>query len=253
VPSLSLTGFVKNSAGAVVSQASAGVLRGRMILPQQGVWHADLVIDASDVTTFAAGNQVMLASLEGDFSLAGTIRRVGEWMDTMRLRVVGGAGGLYKNATTKQYVGATVRILLLDLMAAAGEQLSSSTDAALLAILLAQWIQLAQPVAHALGNLIKRAAPAYNWRVLGDGTVWLGPDTFPAVTNWDYLVDQFRPADGAYVLAVDRPLLLPAQSLPEIGNVGDVEYVIDDHQLRCHLWLSDDAAAASLAISGSRS
>ena len=183
----------------------------RLTVPRTGAWHADLIVDNPTALT----GQVTLVIDANDGSpqtLIGTAipARTGAFVDTAHVRVIAGAGGLGASATPKHYNGVSVSVVLGDLLAAAGETLSSTADQTVLSTGLDAFTATAAPIGTLITLLLAAAAPGASWRMLADGTLWVGTDTFPAQTI-DASLYQIR-EDAAETnsmhILVDAPLPL---------------------------------------------
>lgn len=213
----------------LASLAGVDVVSARISMPLSGVWHADVVLDASA----APAGRVTLA-VDGGLSLTGTVRRGGAYLETAYTRIVGGAGGFALDAVPKFYTAATVRVVLGDLLRTAGEVLSGTADPAALAVRLPSWTTIRQSVGSAVAVLLGRSGAS--WRVLPDGTVWLGAETWPdsgLVEPGTVDVDE-QPEQGLVILGVEAPQLRPGMTYGG-RQVSLVEHTIRDGQVRTRL------------------
>jgi hypothetical protein len=201
------------------------VLRGRVTLPRQGVWHADLVLEAESAPTGA-----VTLRLGAALSLRGVVQQAGVFAGQVRVRVVGGAGLLATELEPRWYVGAPRELPLRDLVEEAGERLSSTCDPALLGEVLEGWTRVRGTAAAALARLLDGTGAS--WRLLPDGTLWAGPETWPQAQGMpDLLVLEEDRTAGRLLLATEAPQLLPGQTLRG-DRVSDVEITIEPEQLR---------------------
>lgn len=157
-----------------------------------------LVIDANDAT---------LLDLTG--MMAGTLA-FGTVVGTGR----GGKGDIGKTAKPVHYRSTTLRRIVEDLLATAGESLSSTSDASLLAQQFEEYSVHAQPIGVVLAKLMEVAGDGFTWRFTDDGALWLGKDTFPAFTG-DWNIVSELPIDNA----VD--IVMGASHLPRPGESLD--------------------------------
>jgi hypothetical protein len=228
---------------ALVQANGVAVLRGTINRPQRGVWTADLVIDQPDGSGFAVGTKVTITTDAG-LRLVGVVapNRSGSFLDSVHVRVVGGAGGLTKAATARAYVqpGAFVRDVVNGLVADSGEQLSSSTDAGFLNTNLAAWTVMSQTVKRALDNLVEVVDDSLTWRILEGGTLWVGAESWPTVSAPDAVSMQFDPANNLYVIGEDAPSIAPGTNVDGIGNVGRVEHHIEPDSIRTVAYVASD-------------
>lgn len=210
--------------GSPVIQATVGI-------PRVGAWHADIRVDRG---TELAGS-VTLTIADG-LTFVGTIHRSGLWLDTLSLRMVAGADGLGKTAKPRHYRQTSLRTVLSDLLATAGERLSATSDAATLALTFPFWTTIGQTCGRMISSLLsdERLADSVAWRTLPDGSLWVGPETWPDsgladVVDYQILVE--APADGWLELGVEAPSLLPGYLLGG-RMVSYVEHDIDGSSAR---------------------
>jgi hypothetical protein len=108
-------------------------------------------------------------------------------------------------------------------------------------VLLSKWTLTARTVARALDELCFAASSALGqpvlWRVLGDGTVWLGFETWPAqqMPVGADVLEQY-PAEGRYVIGATTPFLLPGVNLDGVGNVVGADHWVTHEQVRTDAW-----------------
>jgi hypothetical protein len=221
------------------SSASSAAVRGRITLPRIGPWYADLVL-ADDVAADLVG-RVSVTIGPNDQVLKGTAYRVGaDPIGKTHLRVVAGAGALAKPCAPKAYANVPARIPLSDVVTGCGEQLSTTCNAAALAAQLPAWSTLAQPSGEVVAELVAAAGSNLAWRMLLDGTLWLGPETWPAA-GIDYSLVDSEPEYGRVKIATDEPTLLPGTAL-DLGNVSYVEHHITPDRVRTLAWLEPATA-----------
>lgn len=205
------------------------ILAGTVCLPRAGVWHADLEADASDATALVGAVTVVIGSL----TLKGTAFRSGAFVERAAVRVVGGAAGFAKSLAPKGYRAPTVQIVAKDILGDAGEALSSTVDAALVATQLPAWVRMAARASEQFGRLVDHLG--VGWRVLADGTVWFGAETWPTATLDDTGLLREWPEQARAEYAVDDFSLLPATTLGG-RQVDYVEHAIVPDELRTRVW-----------------
>lgn len=145
------------------------VISGEVTLTATRQQHAELVVDRR------GGELSGRATLSGPgLTFVGTVddERTTVFQDTTRVVVVAGAGGLWKDVAAKYYRIVSVETILTDLFREAGETLSTTSDATVLARVLTSWTRAAGDVIDALETLTKHLG--VDWRMLEDGTVWVG-------------------------------------------------------------------------------
>lgn len=197
----------------------ARVLEGTIARPRVGAWHADLVVDAATAITGA----VTLASADGALSLRGAVVRGGVQNEVLEVRVVGGAGGLGRELAAKAYRGATVRMVLADLAREAGEAVSSTIAATVLDTALDAWARERGTAVAALRALADTLGLA--WRVLADGSLWLGAETWAAV-EVEHALLRDAPAEDRVELATEH---LPAGLAPGTTFLGRRVSYVEHH------------------------
>ena len=222
------------------STTTANVIGGSIMSTLVGNWTADLVIDQVDGTGFSGGTQVTITS-ENGYSRTGVIdpSRTGDRLDAVHVRVLGGAGGMLKPATARSFVqpGAFARDVVNGLVSDGGETLSTSTDAGFLTTNLTAWSVLGgNTIARNLKLLLQIVAPSMNWRILADGTLWIGSETWPA-SSVVYDVLDFDPAKGTYHIGAESPFIVPGISLAGVGNVSRVLDVIEAGTMHSTVWI----------------
>lgn len=173
--------------------------------PRTGVWTAVIDVD-SEVTLSGAVTLV----IDG-VTWQGTIARGDLFAGRVHAQVVGGAGKLSTALDAKYYIGITLGVVLADLMMGTGERLSASADTRVLGHSVARW---ARPKGKA-GLALRQVADEIlnvNWRMLRDGTVWLGAESWPTVSPVFDETDQ-APGRDSLTIAPDSPIVTPGSTL----------------------------------------
>jgi hypothetical protein len=200
---------------AYLSIQGAPVLRGTVTLPLIGPWTADLVIDSAAIP-------------DGFVTLA-----LG-W-DTAR--VVGGAGGLGTILPAKGYHGVTLRLPLSEALAAGGERLSEKSTPLVLATYLASWSRFSSPVGIAVAALM-HAVPGASWRVVSDGAVWVGNETWLPSKLGKHVVTKEDPHHARQEIAAEVPAIYPGETL--LGRkVSCVEHRVEPRQARATIYFEE--------------
>jgi hypothetical protein len=234
---------------SLVTVNDVGIIRGTITMPLVGVWAAELVIDQLDGTGFDAGTSV---TIKGDsIQLSGTVvpDRTGSFLDAVHVRVLGGKAGMSKTSTPRSYVqpGAFVKDVLNGITTDSGESLSSSVSQSFLNTNLTAWSTLNQTINWNLRALLKWLGPDFSWRILDDGTLWMGAESWPQASGTIDIMSQ-RPSEGTFTLGCESPFILPGTSLDGVGNVARVEHQIDHNRIRS--FVSIDLAEGDRGISG---
>jgi hypothetical protein len=224
-----------------ITCADVDVLRGRLHFPSRGTWFAELKLDTQ---TLPSG--LVTIAAPGGWTLKGTIVEPSALqLDSAHVRVAGGAGGLGTGiaAAPAFFSNAFVSDPLDAILGVAGETLSPTVDAGLTGVSLEKWTVTATSTPAALDQLCAAAGAALGkaitWRVLGDGTVWIGEDTWPAASLPDGsdVLDYF-PLERRYLIGAETPTLLPGVTLSDIGAaVVGVDAWLEPHEVREWAWI----------------
>lgn len=198
-----------------------------LTVPRVGSWVADVVTD-SDVAV--SGSCTL--TLEG-VSWVGAVARGGVELGRWRGRIVGGAGGLASLLGPTAYADCTLRDVLMETLREAGEAVSP--DIADLSAVVKHWSRVAAPTAHTVGDVARAAGCA--WRVVSDGSVWIGPETWaPLALGTDLDVIDHNPDRGRWELAGTAALaIVPGRVVTLDGQsvrVGAVEHRLGEEALR---------------------
>src|SRR5690554_802183 len=152
--------------------AGQPLISAEITMPGVGAWHADT---ASDGTTAFSGR--VTVEIDG-VEFVGTVIRSGVNGGRVLSRIVGGAGGLSRQLPAKNYAaGPTVATVLGDILRESGESLAATAEAATTARALPKWHRSQDTTAAALVRLLDGVQAS--WRVLRDGTIWVGSQVWP--------------------------------------------------------------------------
>lgn len=215
---------------AILSIDSRPVLAAVVRFPARGVWTATLDVDTDTVppgrVTIACDGAAPLVGAVVNGALVGSVSRI---------LVVGGAGGLRAALPALALQSGTLGDVLAATLREAGETLSS-TSATLSGHTIARWHRQQGPACHAVGSVA--ATAGLTWRVLRDGTVWLGTDAFddaadasrttlardPAVAGWSWGCDTIDAVPGELVRLGD-------DAGDAYVRLGEVIYTLDGDRL----------------------
>lgn len=224
-----------------------GTLNGEPLLSasitmlERGPWQADVEADTSRdgaVDSFAAdaitGRVRVVIEHEGERFVGSVLPAQGTFRGSRyQARVVGGAGGLTTTLPARSYLsalGLKVSQILGDILRESGESLSPTVLQALLDRRLPRWSRIEASAGKCIDRLVKAIGGGTVWRVLRDGTVWIGADAF-ADAELDAVSLDTSPEEGTIRLAATEegagPLALsPGQA---IGDARVLEVV---HEIR---------------------
>lgn len=224
---------------SLVSANGVAVIGGTIIMPLLGVWRADLILDQSGGNDFPAGTSVSLKAQDG-IELDGTVvpDRTGVFLDAVHIRILGGAAGMSKTVTPKGFVqpGAYVRDVLKNINDASGETLDDSVSSLFLQSNLAAWNTIAEPASNALSVLLDITAPTFTWRILGNGKLWMGEETWPDDQH-EFSIISSNPAENSFELGVSSPSIEPGVTVAGIGKVNRAEHTIESSKIRTRVWV----------------
>lgn len=182
------------------------VTGGQVLLPRTGVWLANLTVDERDPLP----DRVALKL--GEVEMPAAVAKAELIGGMTEARLVGGAGGLGETARTKHYHRPLVRHVFDDLLRDSGETQASTSTATVLSKDLEAWTTIALSTGAILASLCRVAGSEVNWRVLADGTVWIGTETWPD----SQVVSRSIESDGsnaAGIVGTDVPGLWPGTLL----------------------------------------
>jgi hypothetical protein len=211
-----------------------GIQTGVLCMPAYGAWHMRATVDADAIADVTGACSI---AIEGGATLTGTSYRVGESDGRFDAWIVGGAGRLGiigAELVGKFYSAAPSKTIATDIATESGETLSSTSDAATLATLQAKWMRKASYAGSALGTLT--TALGVGWRLLDDGSIWIGPETWPAYSADVDVIDTCG-MDDRIVVADETLGLRPGMSL-DGRNVSYVQHTISPELLRTEAFLA---------------
>ncbi len=211
------------------------VLQARLQLPRTGNWVADVVVDAATASQVGPGQGAVLSLDAGGLTFTGTVLRSAAYVEQVVLRLLGGSGNLGLDLTPKFYTSTPVEQVFLDMLADASESASGQSDRSALGVNLPFWVTGKQAVSSGLSNLAVAAGPECVWRVLADGSVFLGVDGYPASALTDYDLIDYFPQENSQVIAAELPDVFPGESFAG-KNVSSVEHYVDKDKNRATLW-----------------
>lgn len=208
------------------------VLGGSIRMPRRGAWVADLEVEGTEWTD----DDVTITNVDGSLSLVGRIERADVFADRARILAIAGHGDLATTLDAKSYRNAPVKLVLQEILEGAGETLSATSSAALLAKQLPHWARRDGQAGEALAALLDVLGAS--WRVLPDGSVWVGTDTWPAATAGQYTLVERDTAHDRMLLAVESPRLLPA-TVFDSARVSLVIHTVRDDGIYTEAWFED--------------
>lgn len=207
--------------------------RGDIKLPYAGAWTSEIEMNADEAPTGSVVILLMGREFRGTVvadpndSASVLSGESGGWY---RCRTVGGAGGLDKTIQPVEWSGgATVAAILTQILGAGGEVQSGSIVPALLSKVLPQWSITRNSVGGALSALCETLGII--WRVLDDGTVWIGTPTPTPITPPEYILTEIHPETGVSELDLNSADFSPDHVFDGL-TVRQVVYSWDGSEMR---------------------
>lgn len=225
---------------SLLQLGDAPVMSGMLSRPLRGAWTADLEVDADA----APSGRVTLSG--AGVSLVGTVVQSQSWNDRQRCRVVGGAGGMTKTLGATFYRSVTLRSIVTAILASAGEALSPSSSTSVLSRSVPVWVRLRGPAASLLDQVLAAWAPTAIWRVLPDGTVWIGEPAWTTATT--ATVTQDNRGDEEVAELAGEDLTLDAGTTTQGRKVGLVRYFIAPDSVRGEVFWAGEARGMRATI-----
>lgn len=168
--------------------------------PRIGAWSAEFNADADEEL-----NGPVIIHIDG-IDFLGNIQRRGVEAGRLHCRVLAGRGGLGTELDAKFYVGASIRTVLNDIAREASEHLSPKIAPAVLGRVMARYTRTKASAGFAVRQVAQECG--VGWRVLRDGTIWLGEESWPGV---DVVYDELEraPAEDSITIAPASPTVRP--------------------------------------------
>ena len=204
---------------SVKLRTSAGdlpVLNGSLVESIRGNWFGTFGLHGTTAPAEGSSASIVFARESGAENVfAGTVRRVGRSAGSVAISVslVGGAGKLLAELAPRDHAPGTTQIpaglVAKGIAADAGEQLAAGVEAALDGRTLRRWTRIAMPGRDALDELAD--ALGWGWRVMRDGKIWIGAETWPALDATRFL--SAVPDELGAVYATDGAPIRPGVTL----------------------------------------
>jgi len=226
---------------ALVELAGAPVEQGQISMALRGRW----VFEGRVTTQKLPAGSVNIVC-DGGLTLSGFVDpgASGLFLDSARVRVVGGAGGLGR-MVSGSFQFAQLRDPLQAILDASGEQLDIAISENLLGLPLRRWTMVESSCAAALEALAAAASSALGqavrWRILPTGLLWMGAETWPTISlaKGD-AIEWANPLERLVIVAVETPTLAPGVTIADVGRIAGVTHYIEPSKVRT--WLTTMAA-----------
>lgn len=184
------------------------LLRLTVSWPYQGAWLAQGSIEDEQLSKFPVGTQVKLKALRQ--TLVGHVAASGLDSAKYTYLVLTGGYRLWRHLPAKLFQGASERFVLGDTLASVGASLDASSA------VLGQFVTSVRRSATAAETVAETARRlGLSWRVKDSGTVWVGPETWPAAVvpeDLEPTLTRREPAWGSASYVVEDPFLRPGQT-----------------------------------------
>lgn len=212
---------------SVVELNGVAVCSGRILFPLQGRWYAELTLQGTD--EILVEGPVLLDV--GGRVFRGFATSSKDRGNRVSVEVVGGAGGIGATVTPTHYVEETVAGVLRAALAVGGERLSATSDASVTSLMLPMWTRAGGKVSDAVKRVL--APSGASWRVLDDGSIWVGKETWPEQAL-DIAPTDERPTQSMFQIGVESATVLPGVTIAG-RRISSVTYNIDDTRIRADL------------------
>lgn len=219
-----------------LSIAGLPVMEARINIPRAGPWTAELAVDAANALQVPQGSRQALeisSPIAGSMEFEGTVFRGGTYAQNVTLRMVGGAHAMSEKCKAHFYQDAPLQQVAIDILADVGESLSPTSTPSVLSAQFPFWATIAQPAGMALSLLA--GAVGATWRVLIDGTTFIGIDQFQKSALTSFQLVDFRPMDGWQAIAAELPDVFPGESFNGF-KVSSVEHAVNSRGSRAKIW-----------------
>ncbi len=239
------TAILRTAAGAQMQ-----IIAGKITMPLLGAWQAHLELGETSAPTGAVTIEL---AREGSPPVLwqGFVDHGDTWQGRQKIVVRAGSGGLAQKLDRREYLAGAAAVpaaqLVGDVVRLVGEVLADPAQAALTGLGFARWDRPAgDPASRAVGRVARRLG--LGWRVLDAGTIWMGPETWPAVD--DRLVSLIEDRDGDFLAdkcAPDAAILRPGTTVSG-RQIYRVTYTIGEGAPRAELLYRSDRSDLSDAI-----
>ncbi len=207
-----------------------------LTVPRIGPWHADVSLTPNGTQP---SGKVTLSVFGVEYK--GAVLRSGVTKALPFARIIGGAGGLGTVLPPKTYQGTDVKLPLSEILQGVKESLSPTSDTAALAKRLPFWVRVEGTAGESLASVLSLAGIPC-WRVLRDGTVWVGSESWPASGLTDVTLLERDPHLGRYDFYAEKPAVFPGETW-DGHRVSVVEHRFTADSLVTSVWVEPEGAA----------
>jgi hypothetical protein len=213
---------------------------GDLEMPLRGPWTFDGDVDSQD---FGLGHASIAYASKRTVTFSGTVIERSTVAARTRVRIVGGAGGLRNEIPARGYRADTpASNVAKDVAVACAEAIADGVlDVLRDKALTKGFHRMLGSGTQALNNLCDTLGAGWNWRVLGNGTIWIGQETWPSMAA--PFQEQEPDENGVSVYADVAPNIIPGVNL-EGRRVSSVRHSFSG-SLRSHATLLPTTANGS--------
>lgn len=181
--------------------AELAVREGDLFFPYRGTWTAHVTLAEAPDELPSGRCTLRWHGLD----CAGYLLRIGTAEGETSALVVGGAGGLARTVDAKYYANQPqLRLPASEVLSAVGERLSASSTASVLSQVLPSWPRRRDLAGRLLDDLADAAGAI--WRVLPDGSIWIGTDSWVPGGGQEDLDFTLRHSDPEWLVQEIAPL-----------------------------------------------
>ena len=220
------------------------IMSANILFPYFGNWSAHLVLANAES---APQGMCTLSLFGNDYTSYVIPTRSSDSEGRFYAMAIGGAGGLSSSISPKMYNSQIqVQFIVSDLLSEVGESISSTSSQSLLSTIIPGWTRMAGSASVALSQLIDSVGGI--WRVLSDGSVFIGTDSFVQAASFDSVVLYQDPVHANATLATQTLALVPGQRFPtspydNLSNrkIGCCQYQVSPDQTTLTCWFLEES------------
>lgn len=205
-----------------MSLAIRGVdgIGGDLEMPLRGNWTYDGDVDSQ---AFGLGHASITYTAGSTVTFSGTVIEASTQAARTRVRIVGGAGGLRNEIPARGYGANTpASTVAKDVSVACGEAVAGGVFNVLRDVNLATGFHRTLGTgSNALNNICDALGAGWNWRVLSNGTIWIGQETWPSAKA--PFQEKEPDENGVAIYADASPAIIPGVNL-EGRRVSSVKH-----------------------------
>ena len=205
------------------------IARGTLEIPNQGIWYfGEMIIDTD--TTINEGSDVTIQFM--DKTLSGTFVDAENYAGYVKGSVIGGKNTMSNVIESIGYAGITLGQIVRDVASLTGHTFNLQSDASLMAISLVRWDKIKAKASDIIDKLlepqIKDGRKAI-WRIMLDGTLWVGYEDYPEVTIKYELLDK-QTQKGYWLFNNEEQVIEPLQSVSG-QRIRETVYRLENEKL----------------------